>query len=594
VKETMQSMKRTHYAGEVHHAPEGSRVRLTGWVQRRRDLGGLIFMDVRDRTGIAQAVVNPEEHPQAHAVAHTARPEFVVLVEGVLRMRPAEMRNTGMATGDVEVDVDKVVILNEAKVPPFIVEDGVDVNDTLRLKYRFLDLRRPSLQYNIMLRHKATRSIRAYMDSHGFIDVETPVLTKSTPEGARDYLVPSRVFPGKCFALPQSPQLFKQLLMVAGFDRYYQVVKCFRDEDLRADRQPEFTQIDIEMSFITMDEILEVTEGMIRKLFEDTIGVELPKPLPRMSYEQSMEEYGNDRPDTRFGMKLKDITDIVAGSSFRVFSDTVAEGGVVKAFAVKGPQSLSRKDLDSFNTVVADFGAKGVLSAKLEAEGWKSSLSKFLLPEQFDALGYRLGMEPGDLALIIAAPKDVANASLSALRLHVGNMLDLIDPHAFSGLWITDFPLFEWSKEDQRLVSVHHPFTAPSPEDVGILETEPRKVKSQAYDLVINGSEVGGGSIRIHSQEVQSKVFKAIGISKEEADVKFGFLLDALSYGAPPHGGIAFGLDRLIMILTGAASIRDVIAFPKTQKAFCVMTEAPSDVSADQLAEVGLSFKKEG
>ncbi len=594
MKETMQTMKRTHYAGEVHHAPEGSRVRLTGWVQRRRDLGGLIFMDVRDRTGIAQAVVNPEEHPQAHAVAHTVRPEYVVMVEGTLQMRPGEMRNPAMATGDVEVHVDRVVVLNEAKVPPFIVEDGVDVNDTLRLKYRFLDLRRPSLQYNIMLRHKASRSVRSYLDGHGFVDVETPVLTKSTPEGARDYLVPSRVFPGRCFALPQSPQIFKQLLMVAGFDRYYQIVKCFRDEDLRADRQPEFTQIDIEMSFITLDDIIQTTEGMIRKLFEDTIGVELPNPLPRMSYGQAMEEYGNDRPDTRFEMKLKDITDIVAGSSFRVFSDTVADGGVVKAFAVKGPQSISRKDLDSFNGVVADFGAKGVLSAKLEPDGWKSSLAKFLLPEQFDALGYRLHMEPGDLALIIAAPKDVANASLGALRLHVGNMLGLIDPHAFSGLWVTDFPLFEWSREDQRLVSVHHPFTAPLPDDLDLLETDPRGVKSQAYDLVINGSEVGGGSIRIHDREVQNRVFKAIGLGQEEVDMKFGFLLDALSYGAPPHGGIAFGLDRLIMILTGAGSIRDVIAFPKTQKAFCVMTEAPSEVSADQLAELGLTWKKEG
>jgi aspartyl-tRNA synthetase len=594
VKETMHSMKRTHYAGEVHHAPEGSRVRLTGWVQRRRDLGGLIFIDVRDRTGIAQAVVNPEENPQAHAVAHGTRPEYVIMVEGIVEMRPEEMRNAAMATGDVEVHVDKVVILNEAKVPPFIVEDGVDVNDTLRLKYRFLDLRRPSLQHNIMLRHKAARSVRSYMDSRGFIDVETPVLTKSTPEGARDYLVPSRVFPGKCFALPQSPQLFKQLLMVAGFDRYYQIVKCFRDEDLRADRQPEFTQIDIEMSFITMDEILEVTEGMVRQLFKDTIGFDLPNPLPRMSYEQAMEDYGNDRPDTRFGMLLKDITDIVAGSSFRVFTDTVQAGGVVKAFAVKGGGSLSRKDIESLNSVVADFGAKGVLSAKLEADGWKSSLSKFLLPEQFDALGYRLGMEPGDLALIIAAPGDVANASLGALRLHVANVQGLVDPHKFSGLWVTDFPLFEWSKEDQRFVSVHHPFTAPSPGDIGLLETEPGKVKSLAYDMVINGSEVGGGSIRIHDRETQNKVFKAIGIGQEEADVKFGFLLDALSYGAPPHGGIAFGLDRLIMILTGAGSIRDVIAFPKTQKAFCVMTEAPSDVSGAQLAEVGLSFKKEG
>ncbi len=590
----MQEMKRTHYNADVAQAPEGSTVVLTGWVQKRRDLGGLIFIDLRDRTGIVQAVVNPETDPRAHAAAHGVKPEYCIALTGEVRMRPEDMRNPSMPTGNVEVAVKGIQVLNEAKTPPYVLEDGVEASDALRLKYRYLDLRRPSLQRNIFLRHKAGASVRRYLDAQGFIDVETPVLTKSTPEGARDYLVPSRVFPGKCFALPQSPQLFKQLLMVAGFDRYYQIVKCFRDEDLRADRQPEFTQIDIEMSFVGMDDILEITEGMIADLFQETIGVDLPRPLMRMTYDEAMDDYGTDRPDTRFGMKLQTIADIVAGSDFRVFSSTLAEGGTVKAFAVKGPHEFSRKDLDSFGDVVADFGAKGVLWARLEADGWKSPLTKFLSGDQFDALAGRLDMGPGDLALIIAAPKDTANASLSAPRIHVAQRLGLIGPDAFAALWVTDFPLLQWSAEDKRLVSVHHPFTAPMAEDLPLLGSDPGKVRSQAYDMVINGSEVGGGSIRIHTPEVQKRVFQAIGLGEEEARTKFGFLLDALQYGAPPHGGIAFGLDRLIMILTRAASIRDVIAFPKTQKAYCTMTDAPSEVSPAQLAELGLKYRKEG
>jgi aspartyl-tRNA synthetase len=559
-----------------------------GWVMRRRDHGGLIFIDLRDREGIVQLALDPDRDPEAHAKADRVRNEYVVAIFGTVSPRPDGTVNTRMATGEVEVEVRELRILNTAKTPPFMIDDFGEVAENIRLKYRFLDLRRPTLQQNLMLRHRVARTVRTYLDGEGFLEIETPVLTKSTPEGARDYLVPSRVNPGTFYALPQSPQLFKQLLMVSGFDRYCQIVKCFRDEDLRADRQPEFTQIDCEMSFVTRDDVLAVMEGMIATVFREALGVDVELPMRRMTYAEAMERFGVDNPDLRFGLELRDISAIVDGCGFKVFTDALYGGGLVKAMNAKGCGTFSRKEMDDLTDFVKIYGAKGLAYVKVTAEGWQSPIAKFFSAEEMAEIDKVLVAEPGDLLLFSADNFRVANESLGRLRVHLGHKLGLTRKDNFQFVWVTDFPLLEWDGETRRHVAVHHPFTAPMDEDLSLLDTDPGKARAKAYDLVLNGSEIGGGSIRIHDQAIQSRMFDLMGIGKEEAQEKFGFLLDALEFGAPPHGGIAFGLDRLVMILTGSDSIRDVIAFPKTQKATCLMSEAPGVVDEKQLRELSI------
>jgi len=582
--------KRTHYCGDLRSSHAGSEVILMGWVHRRRDHGGVIFIDLRDREGIAQIVFNPEINPEIHTEAHRIRSEYVLAVKGKVRIRPEDMTNPSMKTGEIEVMTDELEILNESKTPPFVLEDDADISENIRLKYRYLDLRRHQVQQNLIFRSKVAQETRNYLQKEGFIEVETPFLTKSTPEGARDYLVPSRVNPGTFFALPQSPQLFKQLLMVSGFDKYYQIVKCFRDEDLRADRQPEFTQIDMEMSFISEDDIISVNEGLMTHIFKECLNKELHVPFPRITYKEAIERYGKDNPDTRFTLELRDLTDILKDSGFGVFSEVAGSGGIIKAIKVEDGKRLSRKDLDELTNYVSDFGAKGLAWARIKEEDWTSPIFKFLKPEEVQKINKKMEAKTGDLILFVADSPSVVHNALGNLRVHIAWKLGLVDTEVFSFTWITNFPMFEYSDKEKRLIATHHPFTSPMEEDISLLKTDPGKVRARAYDLVLNGSEIGGGSIRIHKQDVQTMIFKALGLTDEEARAKFGFLLDALEYGTPPHGGIAFGLDRIIMIMTGAESIRDTMAFPKTQKATCLLTDAPSRVGIEQLMELSLKI----